>query len=231
MDKIKKIFDSLAPLINESKEKQKSRMDLGFNLFYLISDQYYRENFHSDIISALLSPIEKHGEKNLFLDLFLDMIDVDKNWYAHSKVYKEYSTNDGELGGRIDIFIEGEDHHCVVIENKLNNASDTYRQLPKYYQDLFKKNYTIDSFVYIPLDPYKTPDKTDWSDEEKNYINSKLIIIPAYKERGKSLYNEWLEKAENETTKEEVKFVIKQYRTLLYNLSMDNMSTTTMEKF
>lgn len=231
MGKIRKLLESLAPLIKENAEKQGKRMGTGFNLFYLISDYYYRETFHSDIIAALLSPKEKHGEGNLFLDLFLDMIGVDKKYYTNSEVYKEYGTNDGTLGGRIDIFIEGEKHHCVVIENKLNDAGDTYRQLPKYYQYLKNKNYTIDAFVYLPLDPYKSPNKADWSDAESDIIDGKLVIIPAHREGKKNLIDNWLIQAESRAKNEEVRVVIKQYRTLLYNLTIDIMNTTTMDKF
>ena len=53
--KIKELMIRLAPIIKENEEKQAKRMETGFNLFYLISDHYYRETFHSDIIAALLS--------------------------------------------------------------------------------------------------------------------------------------------------------------------------------
>ena len=233
MDKIKELLSRLAPIIKEREEKQGKRMETGFNLFYLISDHYYRETFHSDIIAALLSPKEKHGGGNLYLNLFLDMIGVDKSNYQDDIVHKEYGTNDGTLGGRIDIFIEGENNHCVVVENKLNDAGDTYRQLPKYYQYLKKKKYIIDKFVYLPLNPYKTPDKSDWSDEERKNIDDKLIIIPAYQEGRKNLIDNWLEIAEEETkTKnEDAKVIIKQYRTVLHNLTIDIMSTTTLDSF
>lgn len=231
MDKIKDLLNRLAPLIKENKEKQENRMETGFNLFYLISDHYYRETFHSDIIAALLSLKEKSSENHLFLYLFLDMIGVDKEYYTNSKVNKEYGTNDGTLEGRIDIFIEGKGKHCVVIENKLNDAGDTYRQLPKYYQDLLNKKYTIDAFVYLPLNPYKTPDKTDWSDDERLFIDSKLKIIPAYQEGEENLIDNWLIQAESKTNNEDVKVIIRQYRTLLHNLTIGIMSTTIMEKF
>ena len=233
MDKIKELLSRLAPIIKESEEKQGKRMETGFNLFYLISDHYYRETFHSDIIAAILSPKGKHGGGNLYLDLFLDMIEVDKSNYQDAEVYKENGTNDGTLGGRIDIFIEGENNHCVVIENKLNNAGDTYRQLPKYYKYLKKKKCIIDKFVYLPLNPYKTPDKSDWSDEERKKIDEKLIIIPAYQEGRKNLINNWLEIAEKETKteNEDAKVIIKQYRTVLKNLTIDIMSITTMKDF
>lgn len=232
MDKKRGLLRRLTPIIKESEEKQGKRMESGFNLFYLISDHYYRETFHSDIIAALLSPKEKHGGGYLYLDIFLDMIEVDKSNYQNAKVYKEYGTNDGTLGGRIDIFIEGENKHCVVIENKLNNAGDTCRQLPKYYGYL-KKKYIIDKFVYLPLNPSKTPNKSDWSDEERKNIDDKLIIIPAYQEGKKNLINNWLGIAEKETKKEneDAKVIIKQYRSVLHNLTIDIMSTTTMKDF
>lgn len=232
MDKIKELLSRLAPIIKESEEKQGKRMKTGFNLFYLISDHYYRETFHSDIIAALLSPKEKHGGGNLYLDLFLDMIGVDKSNYQEAKVHKEYGTNDGTLGGRIDIFIEGENNHCVVIENKLNDAGDTCRQLPKYYGYL-KNKYTIDKFVYLPLNPYKTPDKSDWSDEERKNIDDRLIIIPAYQEGRKNLIENWLIIAEKETIteNEDARIIIKQYITVLRNLTIDIMSATKLESF
>ncbi len=52
MDKIKELLSCLAPIIKEREEKQGKRMETGFNLFYLISDHYYRETFHSDITSV-----------------------------------------------------------------------------------------------------------------------------------------------------------------------------------
>lgn len=231
MDEIKELLSRLAPIIKEREEKQGKRMETGFNLFYLISDHYYRETFHSDIIAALLSPKENHGGGNLYLNLFLDMIGVDKSNYQDAKVHKEYGTNDGTLGGRIDIFIEGDDMHCVVIENKLNNAGDTYRQFPKYYHYLKNNKYIIDKFVYLPLDPSKTPDKFEWNDEERKFIDGRLIIIPAFLEDRQNFINNWLEIAERKTTQIETRVIIKQYISVLYNLSLNTLNTTIMKKF
>ncbi len=231
MDKIKELLNRLAPIIKESEEKQEKRMETGFNLFYLISDHYYRETFHSDIIAALLSPKEKHGGGNLYLNLFLDMIGVDKSNYQDAKVHKEYGTNDGTLGGRIDIFIEGRNKHCVVVENKLNNAGDTYKQLPKYYHYLDNNKYNIDKFVYLPLNPYKTPDKSDWSDEERIFIDGKLKILPAFLEGEPNLIDNWLEIAEKKTENEDARFIIKQYVTVLRNLTNSIMNAKSLKSF
>ena len=166
-------FEQLKEPLRQYKENKEKRMDLGFNVFHLISDYYYRETFHGDIIAALLSPDEKHGEGNLYVNLCIDMINrkkqlVDEQYYVDCKVVKEHSTNDGELTGRIDILIMG-NKHCIVIENKLNNAPDTYRQLPKYYAALKVSDFEIDAFVYLPLDPSKKPNRQGWSDDEKRY--------------------------------------------------------------
>ena len=47
---------------NHSKEDR-------YNLFRIISNLYYRENFHSDIISFFLDPNGNHGCKHLMLNL------------------------------------------------------------------------------------------------------------------------------------------------------------------
>ena len=210
-------------------------MDLGFNVFHLISDYYYRETFHGDIIAALLSPDEKHGEGNLYIDLFIDMINekkqlVNSQYYQMPKVNKEFSTYDGELSGRIDIIIEG-DKHCIVVENKLNNAPDTYRQLPKYYRALKKRGITIDAFVYLPLDPNKEPNSSSWDSEIRDLINERLVIIPAYSAEHVNIVENWLTPAEERTSDDDARFIIRQYKSLLNNLTIDIMDNREIIDF
>lgn len=236
MEELKKLLKELVPIVEKYKARQKERMDTGFNLFYLVSDYYYRETFHSDIIAAILDPKEKHENGKGYIDLFIDMINkeikvpINKDYYTNSKVSKEYGTNDGMLGGRIDIFIEGSEvtgkKHCIVIENKLNNAGDTKEQLPKYYRDLDGKGFEIDAFVYLPLDPNKRPDKSGWGDEKKK-IDEKLVIVPAYIPRKTNLIDNWLTPAEKEGN-DDAKFVIKQYIRVLNNLTIDIMDNTDL---
>lgn len=230
---IDKLLKELAPYVEQYEKNKKEREDPGFNVFYLISDYYYRETFHGDILYALLSPEEKHGEGNLFIHLFIDMINkakplkdkslVDTKYYDKVSVKREYGTNDGNDRGRIDLLIIGQNNHCIVIENKLNNAGDTNRQLPKYRKDLKDKGYIIDAFVYIPLDQNKEPNKTDWTKDEKSDINQKLVIIPAYKIGNINLIKHWLTPAKQKAHNKDAKFIIKQYIALLNNLTLDIM--------
>ena len=66
---------------------------LGFNAFALVSDTYYRENFHSDIIRAILDPHSGHGEGALFLRKFVDFISAEARssasrlWRTRSKTW------------------------------------------------------------------------------------------------------------------------------------------------
>lgn len=227
------LLEQLSPLVQEYEEKKKKRMDTGFNVFYLISDYYYRETFHGDILYALLSPEGKHREGTLFVELFIDMINkekqlVEKKDYRIVTVEREYGTKDADEMGRIDLLIIGENNHCIVIENKLNNAGDTYHQLPKYRNDLNKKGYDIDAFVYIPKNPDKWPDTSDWKEEEKEAIHNKLVVIPAYKEGKTNLIDNWLSPAENKTNNNDARFVIKHYKALLNNLTIDIMDNKDM---
>lgn len=230
-DKLISLYKQLEEPLRRYKEYKEKRMDPGFNVFHLISDYYYRETFHGDIIAALLSPDEKHGEGNLYVNLFIDMINrkkqlVDEQYYVDCKVVKEHSTNDGELTGRIDILIMG-NKHCIVIENKLNNAPDTYRQLPKYYAALKESDFEIDAFVYLPLDPSKKPNRQGWSDDEKRYIDAHFVNIPAYQNGDEvNLIKDWLIPAEERSTNEDAKFIIRQYKSLLNNLTIDIMDNS-----
>ena len=49
-------------------------VEMGFNLFHLISDVYHRENLHSDMMEAIISPSGSHGHRDRFLQLFLDFL-------------------------------------------------------------------------------------------------------------------------------------------------------------
>src|ERR1039458_9501760 len=95
----------LSPLAGEhTANVRKRNVDIGFNLFELISDHYYRETFHSDILHAFLNPRGKHKAGHEYLQLFLKFIRkwkpaIDLADYEDSEVEKEK--------GYVDILILG----------------------------------------------------------------------------------------------------------------------------
>lgn len=74
-----------------------------FNAFSLSSYNTHYENFHSDIIKAILDPQGKHGEGNLFLELFIEYLNTHFNLNLNIADYIDSSVE--RENGRIDVGI------------------------------------------------------------------------------------------------------------------------------
>ena len=200
-----------------------------FNFFSIISDLYYRENFHSDLMRFLLDPKENHECGIEFLRLFIDMLNskgrtIDVNNYDDAVVVREE--------GRIDILIKSETaKRAIIIENKINNAADMQRQLPRYY-DYISPIYVIDAIVYLPLDKSKHPDTCTWSELDKTNVNELLIEVPAYDRSGSiNLVDNWLKPVVSKASNPDVISFVRQYSRLIQLLNKNNMDTVIMKEF
>lgn len=203
-----------------------------FNVFSLVSDLYYRENFHSDIIRYFLDTKENHGCGNKFLSVFITML----NSLGRNLEVQNY--NDAiaiREEGKIDILVRSDNSkRVIIIENKMNNAGDMPRQLPRYYDYVtqYYKNYQIDAIVYLPLNKGKSPDMSDWTDEDKSNIRPLLEIIPSYdKSQGVNLVDNWLHQSELIADKIDVLSTLRQYSQLIKILNLNIMDTVILEKF
>ena len=201
-----------------------------FNVFQLISDTYYKENFHSDILRFFLDPRENHKEGNKFLFIFLEMIKkagkpIEVEAYEDAEVVREE--------GRIDVLIKTSNgKNAIIVENKMNNAGDMPRQLPRYYEYLHGKGCHVDAIVYMPLEKSKTPDTYNWSDTDKTNVNPLLILIPAYdKLGGVNLCDSWAIPAAKVATHENVKSTLNQYANLISILNTNIMDTVILKAF
>ena len=232
LKKIKHLINKSKLIANEFDKSRQDVFEVGFNAFTLVSDLYRRENFHSDVIKALLDPKEKHKQKEKYLYLFIDLLNklhpahfiIDKNNFQNTIVLREKQD--------IDILIKDEtSKKAIIIENKINNAADTYRQLPKYYERV-RLEYEVQAIVYLPLDASKKPNKTDWTEDEIAQINKLLIIIPAYEKKSRpNLYEHWIVPSMLETQDIDSLFLLKQYGNLLKFLNTNNMDKISLEKF
>lgn len=105
---------------------------------------------HSAFISELLNPNGSHLKGNIFLKLFLQVINDDSIDLATSKVKTEHDIgpriDKEEEGGRIDIYIWDKNNKSISIENKIY-AGDQEKQLKRYYNYNFGNN----KIVYLNL--------------------------------------------------------------------------------
>lgn len=216
--------------IHEYQLRQKSEQEESLNAFTMVSDLYYRENFHSDVIKTFLDPTEKHNEGNKFLFAFIDFLNQDFKKNILKENYKDAIAVREE--GKIDILVKSEaSHHCIIIENKMYNAGDMSRQLPRYYDSMSEQGYEVDTIVYLPLDVNKTPDQSTWEDGDAEHVLPLLCICPAYHEHHFNLMDDWIIPCTNITQNINNISILRQYSELIKTLSDNIMDSVIMNKF
>lgn len=216
----------------------KEDVSLGFNAFALVSNTYYKENFHSDILAAILNPLSEHGEGVLFLKQFLTFIaDV-----AMSKGKKELAKAIASLyvdeqvrvvreEGRIDIKIEAETW-AIIIENKINGAGDMPRQIPRYIEDIGKSEKNVKAVIYLTLSEEKNPNKNEWKDEDAQKVDSLLIPIIGFSEDAsiKNLVVGWLRPCQLSAKQFETRAVFAQYERLIKHQAGETMDNNELKE-
>ncbi len=204
-------------------------VNMGFNVFAMVSDLYYRENFHSDVLRALLDPGSKHRDGGKFLRLFFEFLRthgtvIKMEDYANASVVREE--------GRIDILIA--DHtskRAIIIENKINGAKDMHRQIPGYFAYTVAQGFAVDAIVYLRLERQQHPDKTDWTRVERKAIEPKLICISAFQDSSNDLLNGWLRPCQDSAEDSDARHIFKHYGEILLKLGSNVMNKPIMREF
>lgn len=214
--------------------------DLGFNPFALMSDMYYRENFHSDIIKAILDPNGPHKEKDLFLQSFVNLLAdlaVAQNKPTIGEKLRKLRISDEIVVSREDYrtdiaIYSARDHWSILIENKINNAVDQDHQLIRYLDDWTKDKLNVKPVTIVYLTPtYETvPDMHDWSDEDRNKVSSLLVSLAGYMPDGKCLYG-WLRQCELDSLIINNKAVLSQYAALIKQQAGMNVKEKDFQEF
>jgi hypothetical protein len=232
------LLQRITPLALEYESNLKKRdVDIGFNLFELISDHYYRETFHSDILNSILDPSAKHQGGNIYLELFLKFIrslnaKINLPDYSKAEVVKEED--------RIDILIKGQVDakglkHAIIIENKINNACDQPEQLPTYLNKVLRNGYICDAIIYLRLNGDTPPDMATYkTDDDRNKVNDRLKVICAYDDSGNNLLKGWIEpceKASKQLNNLDAPHILRQYGKIIEKLGGNTMNKPIMEKF
>jgi hypothetical protein len=141
----------LQNLLNQINLIQKKYDDLAeytgekYNIFEILGVKN-DELSHSAIIGNLLNINGKHGQKDIFLNLFLEEIKDKFIDESRNRIINNFDTEnvileiekhvgkvnfDSNSGGRIDIILKDKNNNNIIIENKIY-ANDQYQQLLRY---------------------------------------------------------------------------------------------------
>ena len=207
------IDEDMLKRYREYIDKNNFEENYPFNIFELISDIYYRENFHSDIIAQLL-------RNEIILKNFLDFIGVDKSKYENCEVEREES--------KIDILIKTE-KNCIIVENKLNWAKDMPEQLFRYYNECKNnKKLEVDKIVYLSPNSWKQPEEQSIKEIPKELIK----IIVGYDGENNDFYTMVLQKSLEEMNNKEPKewrLLLEHYLKILRQTGETKMDKLTKE--
>lgn len=200
--------------------KNNKETSCDFNMLSLFN---IGETQHSFLLAHLLNPNSDHGQGHLFLNVFLDLLKIERlndneNWIVTAEK------------GRIDVLLKRvQPHSVIVIENKSNNAVDQNHQLYRYwYQEIYRtisERYLSNDYIlnpperyyqllYLSPEHFKIPSTntiskpTEWGDDLPNEIplKAKHILFGGF-------ICQWLQKSLEKIPKDNhrIREYIKQY--------------------
>ena len=102
-----------------------------FNLFEILHIGHYEVSTHSPLLAELLNPAGTHGQGSVFLEKFLDQLEIENFESKGATVQTEVSVG---IYGRIDIVITDRSGGAqIFVENKIYAALQD-RQLERYQE-------------------------------------------------------------------------------------------------
>ena len=138
MENLQELLSKINRIVVQEKTIQQEAWKRGekFNVFSILNLSRDETRLHSAFIAHLLSQDGSHGLKDLFLRSFIqEMIPGFSFNSIKSKVKLEHYigpiNTEKKRGGRIDIMITDDQHHAIIIENKID-ASEQSEQLERY---------------------------------------------------------------------------------------------------
>jgi hypothetical protein len=199
-----------------------------FNIFEPL-ENYQREAFNEIILTQILDPKTKEIGNIEFLNIFCKLVSEKIKYRFGNSVIVE-----NQKGG-IDILIHDE-HNAIIIESKINNATDQKNQLARYLR--YVKNElkkTVLAIVYIrPIyNEYKLPPLETYDLEyESETVEIRDILVPISVIASKcenDLCRGFLDKCSGKTMNEKARVYIQQYSELL-KLKGGSKMLTNIEK-
>lgn len=205
---------------------------LCFNAFALVSDTYYRENFHSDVIRAILDPRAGHGEGPLFLKKFVEFITVEAEASGKPElanalrnlVVDETAVVVREEG-RVDVKIKAP-KWTIIVENKINGAGDMDRQIPRYVEKCCGQGEHVAAVVYLTASAKSFPSQNGWKRDDMKIVAPLLVPIIGFSETRsvRNLAEAWVGPCALAARGFHTKSILEQYAELLRHQSGETMN-------
>ncbi|MBQ9575876.1 MAG: PD-(D/E)XK nuclease family protein [Muribaculaceae bacterium] len=177
MANIETLIKQISKIVVEERIQQEEKRKRGenFNIFSVLGLSTSEVRLHSAFLAELLNPNGNHGLGNQFLEAFLQTLvnnkRIDPRFEIDTKSCKVSVEHPiGEIpedyseGGRIDLLIEDNKKHAIVIENKIN-AGDQYKQLLRYHNYAIKNSH---EHVLLYLTKFRTKAE-EYSAEDVDY--------------------------------------------------------------
>lgn len=212
--KLEHLLINVENIIKHQKEKEILRGE-SFNVFSILKMESKENETHSAFLGELLNPKGTHCKGNIFLKLFLKIIentDIDTETTTSHLEYHIGTRNDiKKVGGRIDIFLIDRENKSISIENKIY-AGDQDSQIERYCNYNKEKN----TVFYLTLFGNEPDVKS-----KGQLISNEDFYVISYKEH----ILQWLQLCINEAAEIPIlRESIKQYLILIKKLTstMDN---------
>lgn len=175
------IYKDCFEKIKEFKNEQNKQRQRGLNNYNILTSVFNKSDevrLHSRMIFSLLDTNGAHYQSNLFLDKFLNIININNFKFntQNCSIYKEYQN--------IDLYITDGDKH-IIIENKVY-AKDQKNQIKRYIEIIQEENDGLSTedilVLYLSIDR-KEPSAYGLGDLkiENNFIKRKSEKIALFK--------------------------------------------------
>ncbi len=222
MKDLQNLLDQVSTIVKKNNEILEATGGR-FNVFKILGVDHY-ETINSTVLAEFLNPKGSHGLKDAFLKAFLEAI-VKRN--AEFKMFADlFVSENADVGtekdtyeGRLDILIEDNNGHAIIIENKIY-ATDQWEQIKRYNKFALGKYFKKENYQILYLTPNGTKASKD-SGEGIEYISisySSFII-------------EWLEHCVNLASRFPlVRETINQYINHLKKLTNQDMDNQNLNE-
>lgn len=216
----KKLLNDTSRVIRHQEEIARLKGET-FNVFSILKMEHRENETHSTFLGEILNPKGSHGLGSIFLQRFLEQLDIQYHIDIASvevKLEEALSKRDDikVSGGRVDIFIKDGNDNTICIENKIY-ASDQNVQIARYCNFNSGKN----KVYYLTLEGAEPPMYS---------CGDKKLDVDFFTLSYKEDIIKWLEQCQKEATQFAIlRETIYQYAILIKKLT-NQLSNQKMEK-